>query len=374
MLHSLFTAEGFMPHGHSYLWTSGLLWLYIVSDAVIALAYYSIPVALLYFARKRGDIRFNWMFVMFSAFIFACGTTHLLSIWTIWHPDYWLDASMKAVTALISVVTAIRLWPLIPKAIKMPTVTELQQVIAQLEHEVAERKSAETALRQSEATLRDLARHQNQIREEERKRIAREIHDELGQNLLALRIDASMLLARSGDSRPKLKERAEAAIGYIDTTIKSVRSIMNNLRPAVLDIGLVAAIEWQVKEFMRISNVKCELEMQVGDLAFDDATATAAFRILQESLTNVGRHARATRVHILVVEEAGLLRMTIRDDGIGMNPQQRKPTSFGLIGMKERALMLGGALHVDSTPGEGTVVSISIPITAPQPSEETTSA
>jgi signal transduction histidine kinase len=168
-------------------------------------------------------------------------------------------------------------------------------------------------LRQSKALLRELASHQELIKEEERKRIAREIHDELGQNLLALRIDASMLHSRTGTMHPKLNEKAAYALSQIDATIKSVRGIINDLRPPVLDLGLQAAIEWQIQEFRRRSGIHCDIV--VRDESFDhhlnDKRATALFRIVQESLTNIIRHAQATHVQIDLNRESSLLYMKI---------------------------------------------------------------
>jgi PAS domain S-box-containing protein len=146
-------SAGFMPHGHCYLWTPSLLWLYVTADLMIGAAYYSIPLALMYFVQKRRDLQFNWIFVLFSLFIFACGTTHLISVWTIWQPVYWLDASVKAVTAGLSIVTAMLLWPLIPRALRIVSPQQLQTVITQLEYEVNERREAQAALAQLNATL-----------------------------------------------------------------------------------------------------------------------------------------------------------------------------------------------------------------------------
>jgi len=150
---SWFVSSGFMPHGHCFLWTPSLLWLYITSDLAIGAAYYSIPLALVYFVRKRRDLQFDWIFILFSLFIFACGTTHLISIWTIWNPDYWLDAWVKAITAVLSMVTAILLWHLIPTALRVPSPERLRAAISQMEHEVSERKQAEAALAQLNDTL-----------------------------------------------------------------------------------------------------------------------------------------------------------------------------------------------------------------------------
>ncbi len=143
--------SSFMPHGHCYLWTPSLLWLYVVSDTVIFLSYFTIPLALLYFVKQRRDLQFNWVFVMFSLFICACGLTHLISILTIWQPAYWLDATAKAFTALFSSITAIMLWRLIPVALKVPTTLQLRDTVAMLEHEIEQRRVAESAM----AKLRD---------------------------------------------------------------------------------------------------------------------------------------------------------------------------------------------------------------------------
>ncbi|MGR8931687.1 MAG: ATP-binding protein [Gammaproteobacteria bacterium] len=141
-----FSADGFIPHGHCYLWTPELLWTLVIAEGVITLAYFSIPFALLLFVRKRKDLQFNWIFYLFSLFIFSCGVTHLFGIWTIWFPDYWVDALAKVVTAIVSIITAIMLWPLIPKALKLPSTKQLEEVVTRLENEVGQRKLAEAEL------------------------------------------------------------------------------------------------------------------------------------------------------------------------------------------------------------------------------------
>jgi len=163
-------AEFFIPHGHCYLWKPELVGLHIVSDALTALAYYSIPLLLTYFVAKRRDVPFNWIFLLFGAFIISCGTTHIVEIWTLWHPDYWLSGLLKAFTAIVSLYTASELVSLLPQALAMPsaaqfeavkteiqerlrTEAELQQAIAQLKQEMAERRQAEKALRESEERL-----------------------------------------------------------------------------------------------------------------------------------------------------------------------------------------------------------------------------
>ncbi len=145
--HKFFSADGFMPHGHCYLWEPGVLWLHIASDALIALAYYSIPFTLLYFIRKRRDLPFNWMFLCFAVFIVACGTTHLMEILVIWHPVYWLSGSIKALTAAVSLPTAYMLIRLVPHAVELPSPTALRK-------EIAERQLNADRLHESEQRFR----------------------------------------------------------------------------------------------------------------------------------------------------------------------------------------------------------------------------
>lgn len=166
----LFSSESFIPHGHCFLWRTPLVWLHVVSDSVIALAYYSIPVTLFHFVQRRKDLPFNWVFVLFAAFITACGTSHLMSIWTLWHPTYWLAGGVKAITALVSLSTAIALFPLMPKALAIPSLAELEAANQALHQEIADRKrieaereQAEQALKLSEARYRAIVEDQTEL-------------------------------------------------------------------------------------------------------------------------------------------------------------------------------------------------------------------
>ena len=155
-LSNFFTSEGFEPHGHCFLWQRPLLWLYVASDSLIAISYYIIPIALVIFVRKRQDLAFNCIFLMFSAFIFACGTTHVMGIWKLWEPVYWLDGSVKAITAGLSVATAATLWPLIPQALALPSSRSLELVNQELQQQIAERELAAQKLRETETLFRSL--------------------------------------------------------------------------------------------------------------------------------------------------------------------------------------------------------------------------
>ncbi|SDC76409.1 Histidine kinase-, DNA gyrase B-, and HSP90-like ATPase [Massilia sp. PDC64] len=227
----------------------------------------------------------------------------------------------------------------------------------------SELRESQTKLQLSHQKLRRLADHAYQIKELERKRIAREIHDDLGQSLLALRIEAELLAGRTKGTHNHLNKRARSTLLQIDTTIKSVRQIINDLRPTVLDLGLSAAVEWQVDQFQKRTGIQCEIQDDHGEIALADHCATAFFRILQESLTNIVRHANATHVKVELRLNGGWLSLTVRDNGCGLPPGGRnKYGSFGLVGIEERVVILGGTCAVFSEPGGGTTVMVSAPV------------
>jgi signal transduction histidine kinase len=224
-------------------------------------------------------------------------------------------------------------------------------------------RESEAKLQLSNENLRRLGAHAEHIKEEERRRIAREIHDDLGQNLLALRIEADMLLARTGERHPRLNARVRATVQQIDVTIKSVRQIINDLRPNVLDLGLNAAVDWQIAEFRRRTGIRCELKECHQDIQISDHCATAMFRILQESLSNILRHAQATRVQVALQVERDWIWMSVGDNGIGFSPMGRhKPGSFGLVGIEERVNILGGSFEIHSAPDAGTTIHVAVPM------------
>lgn len=231
--------------------------------------------------------------------------------------------------------------------------------------------TTELALTEQRYTyLRELAAHRERIKEEERKRIARDIHDDLGQTLLALRIDVSMFAAKTARSHPRLHGKVSTVLSSIDAATKSMRAIINDLRPPVLDLGLVAAIEWQAQEFRRRTGIPCDLDVDNDDFDenLDESRAAALFHVVQESLSNIIRHAQATQVSIAVRTEPGMLHMTIADDGIGISTAAPKKTnSFGLAGIEERINALDGRFSVDSAPGQGTRLRFSVPLTVAAP-------
>jgi len=230
--------------------------------------------------------------------------------------------------------------------------------------DIEDRKRAEEALQKSRDQLRALAARVQSVREEERNRVAREIHDELGQALTAIKIDLSSL---SRELPADKKQQSESILKLVDETIQSVRRISTELRPVVLDaVGLVAAVEWAAGEFAARTGTKCQLDLPQDDVVIDQERATAVFRIFQETLTNVARHATATEVDVRLAENDGELTLEVHDNGKGVSEEQLgSGSSLGILGMRERALLLGGELTIVGTLGEGTTVSVRIPETHP---------
>ena len=232
-----------------------------------------------------------------------------------------------------------------------------------LANDVTKRVKAEEDLQASYSQLRELSSHLQSVREEERANIAREIHDELGQQLTGLKMDASWIGKRVSNAPDEVHERTETMIALIDDAVKTVRRIATDLRPGILDdLGLLAALEWQCSEFEKRTGIKCNFNSSIPELDCERDVATGIFRIFQEALTNVARHSGATSVHTEVRSDDGYVTLAIQDNGRGFDPEQaRRNGSLGLVGMKERALMMDGELSISSGEGGGTLIVLRAP-------------
>ena len=237
--------------------------------------------------------------------------------------------------------------------------------------DITDRKRAEEELSYSRAELRALAARLQSAQEIERARIAREIHDELGQVLTGLKMEIVGIARKLRRDQQALREKTAEAVRLIDSSIGSVRKVAAELRPGLLDsLGLEAAIEWQLAEFQSHTGVSCKLVLPERKLALDHERAIALYRILQESLTNVARHARAHHVEVHLTQTNGDLLLDVKDDGQGFQEAKRRTAlSLGIAGMRERVLMLGGTLEITSQPGSGTAVRVSLPWRPPAPVE-----
>lgn len=223
-----------------------------------------------------------------------------------------------------------------------------------LEKAVTERTAE---LEVSRGALRRLGEHNTRALEDERKRIARELHDEMGQQLAALRMEASVLRARARGDRPPAPEQYQLLLDRIDNLAGGVRTLVKQLRPPALDGGLAAALEWLSADFMQATGVPCRLQVDAAADTLAPDAATQVFRLAQESLTNVRRHADATQVDLALLRTDGQWRLTVTDDGTGFDPAAER-SGHGLLGMEERARLLGGTLAIDTHPGRGTTVRL----------------
>lgn len=232
-----------------------------------------------------------------------------------------------------------------------------------LANDVTDKLATDEQLKKSYEEVRQLTEHLQNIREEERTSIAREIHDELGQQLTVLKMDVTWIDRKLTNVDPAIKEKLRDLVNVLNQTIKTVRRISSELRPSLLDdLGLIAAVEWHLKEFEKRSGIKTQFDAPAKELSLNDATKTTLFRIMQESLTNVARHSQAKTVKVNLFQRNGNIFLRIEDDGIGF--EQEKVSSkrtLGILGMRERTTMIGGKYKINSSEGKGTVVLVSIP-------------
>ena len=226
-------------------------------------------------------------------------------------------------------------------------------------NDITSLRTTELHLAEANRQLRELTVNREAAREEERKRIAQDLHDELGQMLTGMRMEIGLLRMQFGDSDPRLLESLQILRGQVDDTIQVVRDVAAKLRPAVLDMGIESALEWKVQDFRRFSKLPCELTVDPG-VVLNDEQATTVFRIVQESLTNIMRHAQAQQVAVRLLQRGDHCLLEIEDDGVGFPAVERHARTFGLMGMRERALVLGGELEIESVTGRGTRISVRI--------------
>jgi len=238
-----------------------------------------------------------------------------------------------------------------------------------INNDITERKRGEESLVLQREQLRALAERLQWVREEDRKRVARDLHDQIGQILTSIKMDMTWMTRHLPESEGEMLTRLAESIQLINDGVKTVRTICSGLRPGVLDdLGLAAAIEWQSSEFAARNGVECQVTVPPVYLHLDGDRATATFRIFQECLTNVTRHAQATSVRVALCQEEESILLVVEDDGIGFLETgfSNSIGSLGLLGMKERAQFCGGDVHISSSPGKGTTVTVRVPVDTPR--------
>ena len=376
--------SGFMPHGYCYLWTPELLWTEVVSDLVIATSYFSIPVALWQLAKKRPDLPFRWAFVLFGIFVMACGTTHLFSAWNIWYADYWPEAWVKVLTAVTSLVTAVMLWPLIPRVLAIPSQQQLAQAIQNLEQEVEQRKQVEIKLRQLnteleqqraqlDASTRDLARSNVDL-----EQFAYAASHDLQEPL-------RMVTGYMGLVQTRLQDKLDAETREFMAFAVDGAQRMQALIPAILAYSRVGsrgaplapvASAAAFKEALRglesaITESGAQVTVQTLPRVLADPTQLT--QLFQNLIGNAIKFCKdaAPQIQVAAQREGAYWRFSVSDNGIGIAPEYRERifgifqrlhtrrefpgTGIGLAICKRIVERHGGQIGVEPNPAGGSV-------------------
>lgn len=246
----------------------------------------------------------------------------------------------------------------------LPIGQEKEKAFCAFIRDITERKQTEENLQENNIQQREHSRHLQKAREDERTKIAREIHDELGQQLTGLKMDIVWLMKKTGMDNPVIKNKFDETLSLVDKTVKSIRRIATELRPSIIDdLGLNASLEWQIEDFGRRMDIEIKYENRFDDADIDPEISIGLFRILQESLTNIAKHAAAKKIEISIVQPDDAVQLTIQDDGIGFDTTAKQDQmTFGLIGIKERTSMLQGECVIYSQEGIGTKIEVIIPL------------
>ena len=377
-LSRLFGSSSFLPHGYCFTWSPTLLWSMVGADAVIAAAYYSIPLALIVLVRKRRDLSFNWIVLMFSGFIFACGTTHLVAIWTIWRPDYWLDALAKTLTAAISIVTALMMWPLIPKMLRIPSLADMQaardelaQVNAELQRRIAEAERERTA-----------AEDASRAKSEFLSRMSHELRTPLNAVLGFAQLSSHALQRGEHEALPAHTRHIQDAgwhlLDLINDILDLSRIEQGQHGVALADVPLRGAVDdatalVQSQAEKSGVNIVIDLADALPDLRAD---RTRLVQVLTNLMSNAIKFNHAGgEVRVRAQRDGSQVLLEVADNGIGMTRQQQAElfqpfnrlgrerlgipgTGIGLVLVRHLVGLMGGTLGLASEAERGTTVRL----------------
>ncbi|MBD0385982.1 MAG: response regulator [Nostoc sp. C3-bin3] len=377
-----FQSNGFIPHGHCYLWQTGLVWLHIISDATIALAYYSIPFLLIYFISKRKDVPFNGVFLLFGAFIIACGTGHLIDIWTLWHPDYWIAGGLKAVTAIISIYTAFALFYLIPQALTLPSPAQLEAINRVLSSEIVERKRIEKELRVAEEVAQNSSQAKSEFLANMSHELRTPLNGILGYTQILQRTESLSEKGRKGLSI--IYQCGSHLLTLINDVLDLSKIEARKLELYPVDFYLPAFID-SVTEICRIRaeqkviafHVELDPDLPTGIHADEKRLRQVLINLLSNAMKFTNQGSVTFKVQVIGKESNGngktnyKIRFQVIDTGTGITPEQvekifqpfeqvgsqkrqSEGTGLGLAISQKFVLLMGGQIQVQSTLSKGS--------------------
>ncbi|ODG99450.1 hybrid sensor histidine kinase/response regulator [Nostoc sp. KVJ20] len=374
---------GFIPHGHCYLWQTGLVWLHIISDATIALAYYSIPFLLIYFISKRQDVPFNGVFVLFGAFIIACGTGHLIDIWTLWHPDYWVAGSLKALTAIISIYTAFALFYLMPQALTLPSPAQLEVINRALTSEIVQRKRIEQELRKAEEVAQNASQAKSEFLANMSHELRTPLNGILGYTQILQRTESLSEKGRKGVS--VIYQCGSHLLNLINdvldlSKIEARKLELNRVGfylPAFID-SVVEICRIQAEQKVIAFHVNLDPDLPTGIYADEKRLRQVLINLLSNAIkfTHEGSVSFQAKVISQELNADGKItnykiRFEIADTGAGITPEQvekifqpfeqvgnqkrqSEGTGLGLAISQQIVLLMGGQIQVQSELGKGS--------------------
>ncbi|MEH2407749.1 ATP-binding protein [Nostoc sp.] len=377
-----FHSNGFIPHGHCYLWQTGLVWLHIISDATIAFAYYSIPFLLIYFIYKRKDVPFNGVFLLFGAFIIACGTGHLMDIWTLWYPDYWIAGGLKALTAIISIYTAFALFYLMPQALTLPSPAQLEVINGVLSTEIVERKRIEKELRQAQEVTQNSSQAKSEFLANMSHELRTPLNGILGYTQIIQRTESLSEKGRKGLS--VIYQCGSHLLTLINDVLDLSKIEARKLELYPVDFYLPAFID-SVAEICRIRaeqkviafNVELDADLPMGIHADEKRLRQVLINLLSNAMKFTHQGSVTFKVQVIDQESNAnektnyKIRFQVVDTGTGIIPEQAEKifqpfeqvgsqkrqsegTGLGLAISQNIVLLMGSQIQVQSEFGKGS--------------------
>lgn len=382
-LTSFFGEGPFLPHGHCYLWLPSLLWIQVISDALIAGSYFSIPVVLWYFVKKRPDFPFKWVMVMFGVFVMACGTTHVFAIINIWWPHYWAEAGVKIVTASMSVLTALMLWPLLPEALAIPSPNELRRINVSLQEEIARRRDAEANLRALNQALteRTLAL---EVANKELEAFSYSVSHDLRAPLRHIQGYARLLLAEVEGLKDSAKEYLSSMVqattkmgSLVDDLLAFAKTSRATLNAEAVNLNAIVAA---AKKECEVADAPHRIDWQLESLPIVKGDAKLLAVVFNNLISNAVKFTRNRASPMIKISatpsDDSEVVVCVKDNGAGFDQayqhklfgvfqrlhheEEFEGNGIGLATVHRIVTRLGGRIWAEGVPGEGATFFVAL--------------